>query len=64
MCAFITAEDVQPIGGGGPGSRGLPPRTGQGAARGDPLPGVALRSPKLADTACYAMIYSYMYISC
>ena len=39
----LTAEDVEPIGGVGPSTCGGPPRSGRGAARGDLLPGVALR---------------------
>ena len=38
-----TAKDVQPVGGIGPGGRVAVPCGGQGAARSDLLPGVALR---------------------
>ena len=51
--AIPTAEDVQPIGSGGPGTCVVIPRGGRRAAWADLLPGVALHSPKSADTACY-----------
>ena len=38
-----TAEDVQPVGSGGPGGCVAVPCSGQGAARGDLLPRVDLR---------------------